>query len=92
MCQESGELVDQDMLDFVCLLNSDAHANTVYTGFDQDFLVFIARNGEGVQEEFRGTGGLDLGDIVSFGGLRSEVRDRKSGGKGRPNALKIWAQ
>lgn len=31
----------QNMLNFVGLLYSDANTDTVHTGFDKDFLVFV---------------------------------------------------
>lgn len=47
--QKSCELVDQDVLNFVCLLNSYADANTIDARLDEDFLVLVSRYGEGVQ-------------------------------------------
>jgi hypothetical protein len=90
--QESRELVDQDMFNFVCLLDSDAHANTVHAGLNQNLFILIPRNCEGVEEEFRGALGFDFRNIMPFGGLRGEVRDRKSSGKRGPNALKVRTQ
>lgn len=90
--QESGKLVDQDVLNFICLLNSDADAHTVYAGLNQDLFILIPRNCEGVEEQFWGALSLDFRDIMPFGGLRGEVRDCKSSGKRGPNALKVRAQ
>lgn len=84
--------MDQDVFDFICLLNANADTDTVDTGFDEDLLVLVSRDGEGVENQFRGGLSLDLGYIMTFGGLGSEVRDCKSGGKGGPNTLKIRAQ
>lgn len=92
LCQESGELVHQDMFNFICLLDPDAHTNTVHAGLNQDLFVLIPRNCEGVKEKFWGALSLDFRNIMPFGGLRGEVRDRKSGRKRGPNALKIRAQ
>ena len=73
--QEAGELVYEDMLDLVGLLYSDANPHAVDAGLDEDFLVFVARDGERVQEDFWGTGSFNLGDIVPFRGLRCEIGD-----------------
>lgn len=80
------------MFNFICLLNSDAHAHTVYAGLNQDLFILISRNCEGVEEQFRRALSLDFRDIMPFGGLRGEVRDRKSSGKRGANALKVRAQ
>lgn len=65
------------MLDFICLLYPDAHTDTVHTGFDEDFLVLVARNGQGVQQKFGGAGSLDFRYVMSFRGLRGEIRNRE---------------
>ena len=44
LCQEAGELVDQDVFDLVCLLDSDADADAVDTGLDEDTLVLVTRD------------------------------------------------
>ena len=46
--QESCKLVDQDVLNLVCLLDLDADADTVDAGLNEDSLVLISRNGERV--------------------------------------------
>lgn len=69
------------MLDLVCLLYSNADSDAVYTGLDQDFLVFVSGDSEGVKENFGGAGGFNLGDIVSFCCLGCEVGERESGGQ-----------
>ena len=84
--------MDQDVFDLVCLLNPNADADTVHTGLDEHLLVLVSRDCEGVEDEFGGGLGLDLGDVMPFGGLGSEVRDSKCGGKGGPDTLKIRAQ
>ena len=73
MGQEAGKLVDQDVLDFVGLLDLDANAHTVDAGLDKDSLVLVSGNDEGVQQNLGGGLGFDLWDIVSFGGLGGEV-------------------
>lgn len=75
LLQEPSEFMDQDMLDFIRLLYPNADANAVDTGFDENLLILVARNGQGVEKKLGGAGRLDLGDIVSLGCLRSEVGD-----------------
>ena len=73
MGQESSELVDQDMLNLIGLLDLNADAHGVNAGLDQNSLVLVSRNRQRRQKNFRRGLGFDLGDIVSFGGLRCEV-------------------
>ena len=40
--QEPCEFVDQDVLDFICLLDLDADTYAVHTRLDEDFLILIA--------------------------------------------------
>lgn len=42
------------VFDLVCLLDRDANSDTVHTGFDIDLLVFVAGDGQGVEEELGG--------------------------------------
>ena len=56
--------MDQDILDFVRLLDLDANTHAVYAGLDKNLLVLVARNRQGVEEELRGGLGFYLGDIV----------------------------
>ena len=90
--QESRELVDKDMLDFIRLLYSDAHTDTVHTWFYEDFLVLVTRNRQWVEKEFGGSGSLDFRYVMSFGGLRGEVRNRKRRCQRRPDTLKVGTQ
>ena len=41
----------------------------------------IARDGERVEEDFWARGGFDLRYVVSFAGLRGEIREREGGGE-----------
>lgn len=84
--------MDKDMFDFIRLLYTDAHTNTVNTGLDKDFLILVTRNGQGIEEEFGGRGSLDFRHVMSFGGLRSEVGNRKRRGQRRADALEVRAQ
>lgn len=77
--QEPCKLVDQDVLNFVGLLDLDAYPHAVDTGLNVHSLVLVSRHGERVQDDFRGAGGLDLGDIVSLRGLRGEVGQGERG-------------
>ena len=69
LCQEAGELVDQDVFDLVCLLDPDADADTVDAGLDKDTLVLIAGDSQGIQKDFGRGLSFDLGDIMAFGSL-----------------------
>lgn len=75
LLQEPSEFMDQDMLDFIRLFYPNADANAVDTGFDENLLILVARNGQGVEKKLGGAGRLDLGDVVPLGCLRSEVGD-----------------
>ena len=92
LCQEAGELVDQDVFDLVCLLDPDADADAVDTGLDEDTLVLIAGDGQRVQEDFGRGLGFDLWDIMAFGSLGCEVGQRHGGRQRRPHALQVWAE
>lgn len=71
--QEPSKLVDQDMLDFVRLLDLDAYPHAVDARLDEHPLVLVASNGQRREEDFRGCPGLDLRDIVTLSALRGEV-------------------
>lgn len=79
MCQEARELVDQDVLYLIRLFYPNAYSHTVDTGLNEDLLVLVSRHGERVKKHFRTAGGLDLGYIVSFGGLGREVGEGEGG-------------
>lgn len=63
----------EDVLDLVGLLDLDAYADGVDAGFDEDTLVFVTRDGQGSQENLGRGLGLDFRNIVTLGGLGSEV-------------------
>jgi hypothetical protein len=65
--------MNKDILYFIGLLYSDTDADTVDARFDENLLILISCNSEGVQEYFRGGCGFDFRDIVSFCGLGCEV-------------------
>lgn len=70
----------QNVFNLICLLDLDTNAHTVDAGLNQDPLVLVSRYGEGVQQNFGGGLGFDFRDIVSFGGLRCEIREAEGGG------------
>lgn len=53
LLQEPCKFVDQDVLDFVCLLDLNAYTDTVDTGLDENALILVARDGEWVEDDFR---------------------------------------
>lgn len=61
------------MFNLICLLDLDANAHTVYAGLNQDSLVLIPRNRQGIQQNFRGSLRFDLRDVVPLGCLGCEV-------------------
>lgn len=82
----------QDILDLVRLLDLDADAHGVDGWFDEDALVFVTRNGEGCQQDFRARPSLDLWYIVTFGGLRCEVGQAEGGGQTATDSLEVWSE
>ena len=56
----------QYVFNLVCLLDFDADTYAVYTGLNEDPLVFVPRDCQRVEEDFWGTGGFDFGNIMSF--------------------------
>lgn len=63
----------EDVFDFVGLFDADGDADGVDGGFNQDFLILVPGDGEGVEEQFGGRLGFDFGDVMSFAGLGGEV-------------------
>ena len=90
--QETGELVDKDMLNLVGLLDLDGHADGVYTGFDEDPLVLVSGNGQGRQENLRGRLGFNLGHVVSLGCLGGEIGQRQRRCQAAPDCLEVGAE
>jgi hypothetical protein len=90
--QESGEFVDQDVLNLIRLLDLYADADAVDARFDEDPFVVVSRNGQGVEEGLGGCCGLDLRDVVSLRHLGSEVGERQGGSQRRPDALEVGPQ
>lgn len=80
------------MFNLVRLFNPNADTDTVHTRFDEDFLIFVTRDGKRVEKEFRRALGLNFRYIMSLGRLGSEVRNSKRGGERGSDALEIWTQ
>lgn len=90
--EKSGKLVHQNVLNLVCLLYAYADSDTVDAWFNEHLLIFVAGDGERIEQDFWRAGSLDFRHIVSFRGLRSEVREGESSGKRGSDALKVRAQ
>jgi hypothetical protein len=90
--QEAGELVNQYMLNLICLLDLDAYPHAIDAGLDIDALVLVARYGQRVQDDFGGARGFDLRHVVPLRGLGGEVGQREGGREGGPDALQVRAQ
>jgi hypothetical protein len=90
--QETSKLVDQDVLNLVCLLDLDAYPHAVDAGLNEHSLVLVSRNDQGVHEDFGGGLGLDLGHIVTFRRLRCEVGQGESSRETAPHALQVGAE
>lgn len=87
--QESCKFVDQDMLNLVGLLDLNTDTDGVDAGLDQDTLVLVARNGQGLQKDLGGRLGLNLWNIVSLGRLGSKVGERERSGQAATYALQV---
>jgi hypothetical protein len=64
LSEEASELVDKNSLNLVCLLDLDADAHTVDTRLDEDLLILVTCDDQGVQKNFGRRLGLYLGYIV----------------------------
>lgn len=90
--QESGKLVDEQVLNLIGLLDLDADADGVDARLDQDSLVLVTGNGQG-REQHLGRGlSFDLGDIVTLGGLGGKVGERQGGNQAASYALQVRPQ
>lgn len=61
------------MLYFIRLLDLNTNSNGVYARLNQDFFVLISSNNKWVEDNLRCSIGLNLGNIMSFSGLGSEI-------------------
>ena len=73
MCDESCELMHQDVFYVIRLLYLNAHPHTIHRRLYEDFLILISGYVEGIEEDFGAASGFDFGDIVPLGCLRGEV-------------------
>lgn len=92
LCQEARELVDQNVLNLVCLLNFDADAHAVDAWLNVDALIFISRHGEGVEDDFGRARGLNFGDVVALRGLGGKVGQREGSSERRAHALEVGTE
>lgn len=92
LCEEAGKLVDEDMLNLVCLLDLDAYAHAVDAGLDEHPLVLVSRDGERVQDDLGRARSLDFRDIVSLRGLRGKVGEGEGGCERGAHALEVRPQ
>lgn len=90
--QEPGELVYENVLNLIGLLYPETDPDAVYAGLDKDPLILVARDNQGVEEDFGGALGFDLGDVMPFGCLRGEVGERHGSGEGGADALQVRAE
>ena len=65
--------MDQNMLNFIRLLDLDAYAHAVDAWLDKDPLILVSRNGERIQKNFRRCLRFNLRNIVPFGRLGCEI-------------------
>ena len=81
--------MNQYVLDLVRLLYFDADSNAVNARFDQNFLVFVAGDGQRVKEHFWRAGRFDFGNIVAFRCLGCEIRKGERRSKRGPDAEQV---
>lgn len=81
----------EDMLDFICLLDSNANSNAVYARFYKNFLFLIARNRQRIKKKFWRSSCFYFRDVMSFWGLGGKVRYRKGSSQRRANTLEVWS-
>jgi len=79
----------QDILNLIRLLDLNADAHAIDGRLDEHAFVLVARDGQGVQEDFRGGLGFDFGYVVPFGGLGCKIGEAEGGGEGGPHALEV---
>lgn len=92
LCQEARELVHQNVFYLIRLLDLYADPHAVDAWFYQDLLVLVAGHGKWVQQHLRRAGGFNFRHIVSFGGLRCKVRERKGGRERGAHALQVGTE
>lgn len=58
--------MDKNIFDFVSLLYFDADPDTVDAWLNQHLLIFVARNGQRIEEDFERTSRFNLWHVMSF--------------------------
>ena len=71
--QETGEFMNEDTLDLVGLLDADADTDAVDAGLDENTLVLVPGDGQGIQQNLGGGLSFNLGYIMTLGGLGGEI-------------------
>lgn len=82
----------QDILNFIGLFYSYTNANTIHTRLYEDPFVLISRNRKWIKKHLWRVRCLNLGYVMSFDCLGSEVRNCKSCRQRWSNTLKIRSQ
>lgn len=84
--EEAGELVSQDAFDFVGLFDTDADADRIDTGLDEDLFALVAGDRKRLEQYFARRARLDFGLVMAFYHLRSKVLQRHRRGQCRAHA------
>ena len=66
LSKKTCELVDKDVLNLICLLDSYADPYAVDAGFYKNLLILIASNCEWVQQDFGRALCLNFRNVMSF--------------------------
>ena len=82
----------QNPLNLIRLLDPNTDSYTIHARLDEDSLLGVAADGEGVEEHFRARGGFDFGDVVAFRGLGGEVGEGEGGGEGGADGGEVGAE
>lgn len=92
LSKKSCELVDEDVLDFIRLLDLYADSHAVDAGLNEDTLVLVARNSQRIEQDFRRASSFYFRNIVPFRCLRRKIGQRQRSREGGPDALQVWTQ
>lgn len=82
----------QNSLNFICLFDLNAQSDGVNGGFDEDALIFVARDGQGIEKYFFGPSRFYFGFIMSFYDLRRKVLKGESSCQRRPDCGQVGSQ
>lgn len=92
LLEERCELVYKNVFDLIRLFDLDADAHRVDARLDENSLVIVTGDGQG-RQEYLGRGlGFDLGNIMSLGGLRCKIGERKSSCQAVTHTIQVWPQ